>query len=606
MIFQRIKNYTAFSIRALSLIASHRSTFVLFIVLSIITALTEGVGVAMMVPILESIGERNVFSTVPILSGVSDIFQTLPPHERLRAAALTMLAVVFARGALLYAVQYLAAALPQRIRLDLSMRAYDALIKASFGYMLQVRSGTLQNVVKTLPDRIAGLLSNYATIFINVFVTIVYLVMMVAISWQMTLAALVFLAVVSEGIKKISHHRMREFGRRITVYSDALHQILYETLNGFRLIRLSSAEGKMSQRWHDATQQETQGRLHQAKLQQAVSPLFATASGALICVLILVASYGDESTKAASTIVLFMFLLFRLQSPISSLNNARIAIQANVHAFEETDEVLAQIRAQRQKDGNIVCPPLRTAIQLENVCFSYPSGDETALTDISMIIDKGQMVAIVGPSGAGKSTLVGLIARFFDPNTGHIRIDGTELRDLKAATWHRRIGMVSQDIILFNDTVRANIAFGREDVGDDAIREASKQASADEFINGLPDGYNTLLGERGARLSGGQQQRIALARAILADPDLLILDEATSHLDSITERAIQKAVERLRHDRTIIVIAHRLSTIRMSDKIVVVSDGKIIESGKHNQLIKARGTYWEMMEQQRLDLVEDE
>jgi ABC-type multidrug transport system fused ATPase/permease subunit len=210
----------------------------------------------------------------------------------------------------------------------------------------------------------------------------------------------------------------------------------------------------------------------------------------------------------------------------------------------------------------------------------------------------------VGPSGAGKTTIVGLIARLFDPTGGRILVDGNDLRTLDVKDWRGRIGIVSQDIFIFNDTVTSNICFPRASAPKDRLREAVALASADSFVEELPEGFGTRLGDRGTRLSGGQQQRIAIARAVVAEPDILILDEATSHLDSLTETAIQRAIDTLSHQVTLIVVAHRLSTVRKADRIIVLQQGRIIEQGTHAELSKAQGQYWHLLSHQLLGLVE--
>jgi ABC-type multidrug transport system fused ATPase/permease subunit len=250
--------------------------------------------------------------------------------------------------------------------------------------------------------------------------------------------------------------------------------------------------------------------------------------------------------------------------------------------------------------------PFRDRIVFDDVSFSY--GNESgaaALTNLSLTIARGQTVAVVGRSGAGKSTLIGLLARLWDPSEGRILIDGVDLREFDRRSWRRRLAVVTQDGFIFNDTAANNIRFGRSEASINEVRQAAALASASEFIEELPQGYNTVLGDRGVKLSGGQQQRIAIARAMLANPDILILDEATSHLDTFTERAIQSAVEQISRNRTVVVIAHRLSTVRKADKVLVLEDGRIVEEGRHDELLVRNGPFRKMIEHQRLDFLAD-
>lgn len=606
MITRQIKKYSQFLQRTFALLATQRLRLTAFVVLSILTALTEGLGVTMLVPVIESMNTTQMFGNIPVLGAVSRLFGDLEANERLRMAAAAMLVVVLLRGILTYAVNYLTASLPKRISQDISIQAYNMLVRADFLYVLSTKSGDTLNFIRTLPNRIGQLLTNMAHILVTSLVIAVYLVLMVAISWQMTIAALVFMALVSEGIKAVAHKRAQIAGQHISEETARLHQILYETLNGFRLIRLTVNESAMARRWRERTDVELQASLRLDRLLLSMSPLLATASGILICVLIFAASLMSTDGTATGGIILFMFLLFRLLAPVSALNGARTTIQSDMHALEVSKDFMAAIKANSQKDGTKPFQTLQNGLRLESMSFAYPSGSHTALTDINVDIPKGSMIAIVGPSGSGKSTLVNLLTRFFDPTAGRITVDGHDLRDLQISSWRKRIGMVSQEITLFNDTALNNLRFGQEGASLEDVRAAAKLASIDDFLSGLPEGYDTMLGERGTRLSGGQQQRIALARAILADPELLILDEATSHLDAITERAIQDAVEGLRHKRTIIVIAHRLSTIQRADRIVVMEQGCVVEQGTHDALLRQNGRYADMIEHQKLDLVTTE
>jgi ABC-type multidrug transport system fused ATPase/permease subunit len=287
------------------------------------------------------------------------------------------------------------------------------------------------------------------------------------------------------------------------------------------------------------------------------------------------------------------------------ITTSRNAILLHMDAMDEFGPWVERARTQFQQDGDRPFLGLEKCIRFENITFSYSKDSGNVLKNLSFVIPKSKMVAIVGPSGSGKSTVVSLLGRLYDPQEGAILVDDCDLRDYKIDTWRRRISVVSQNIFLLNDTVERNLIFGLiRPIDECEVRRAAELAACSEFIESLPQGYQTLLGERGTRLSGGQQQRIAIARAILADPQVLILDEATSHLDSITERAIQKAMISFQDDRTLIVIAHRMSTIRRAERIIVLDDGMVIEQGTHETLMRARGRYWDLIEHQKLDIVE--
>lgn len=379
-------------------------------------------------------------------------------------------------------------------------------------------------------------------------------------------------------------------------------------MNGMKQIRLSGAEESFTKRFAKSYW-DLQLILRKTQILGALpGPAMMTGVGVFVCALLYwgAASHGGGSAQWTSQLLLFLFLLMRLLSPVTSIAQARTSILGNIVALHETQAFLEEVEGRQQPNGSIKFEKLKDGIVLENISYAYEGGDEPTLNDLSTVIRKGEMVAVVGASGAGKSTLINLLTRLHDPSKGQVLVDGVDLREYDITSWRRRIGVVSQDIAIFNDTVANNIRFGLEGVGTDAIRNAAKLAIADDFIQEMEGGYDTILGDRGVRLSGGQQQRIAIARAVLSNPDVLIMDEGTSHLDSVTERAIQTAVEGLSQHRTVLVVAHRLSTIRRADRIIVMDKGRIVEHGSHDDLVASKGAYLNLLNHQRLDLIDDE
>ncbi|UCE63782.1 MAG: ATP-binding cassette domain-containing protein, partial [Nitrospirota bacterium] len=287
----------------------------------------------------------------------------------------------------------------------------------------------------------------------------------------------------------------------------------------------------------------------------------------------------------------FLTAMFMAYTPIKRLSNANQSIQNALAAAQRVFDVL-DIENEQDKDiGKQSLPPISRSLEFRNVSFTYEGSEEQALRNISLTIRVGEVVALVGSSGSGKSTLVSLVPRFYRPTEGQIFIDGHDIRQVARASLRRQIGIVSQETVLFDDTVKNNIAYGRPEASDEEVVQAAKAAFAMEFIERLPLGLETLVGENGVKLSGGQRQRLAIARAILRDPPILILDEATSSLDSESERLVQGALSNLMKDRTTLVIAHRLSTIQHADRIVVLDKGKIVEMGTHEELLQKSGQY---------------
>jgi ATP-binding cassette subfamily B protein/subfamily B ATP-binding cassette protein MsbA len=312
---------------------------------------------------------------------------------------------------------------------------------------------------------------------------------------------------------------------------------------------------------------------------------------------------GHITSSQAFTLgdlVLFLFYLAALLGPVAALAGSATALQNSLSGLDRILDLLAEPTEMPSKPGAIVLDRKNVAgrITLQNVSFAYNNSAHPVLRDINLDVRPGEMIALVGPSGAGKTTLCNLIARFYDPTAGSVMLDGKDLRDITVDSYRRLLGIVEQDTFLFDGTIAQNIAYGRRGATLAQITEAARLANADEFISKLPKAYDSFIGERGVKLSGGQRQRLTIARAILADPRILILDEATSNLDTESERLIQTSLQTLMNDRTSFVIAHRLSTIAHADRILVLSDGQIIEQGRHEELMQASGRYREMVDLQ--------
>ena len=294
---------------------------------------------------------------------------------------------------------------------------------------------------------------------------------------------------------------------------------------------------------------------------------------------------------SAEDFIRFIVILFSILGPIKQMSNVNLRIQVGAASAERIFELLDTPAEIVEKDDAVDLGEFKKAIEFDLVHFEYNDGDELVLDELSFTINKGEVVAMVGPSGSGKSTIADLIPRFYDVSTGSIKIDGHDLRDATLASIRGQMGIVTQEVILFNDTIRNNIAYAQPNVSDEAIRKAAEAANALEFIEQTPNGFDTLIGERGVNLSGGQKQRLAIARALLKNPPILILDEATSALDTESEKKVQKAIETLMKDRTALVIAHRLSTVQNADKIVVIEQGRVVETGTHSELYEKGGLY---------------
>jgi subfamily B ATP-binding cassette protein MsbA len=368
--------------------------------------------------------------------------------------------------------------------------------------------------------------------------------------------------------------------------------VLQETISGIRLVKASGTESYEEGRFAEGSNKYARSSLKLTRL-ALLAPPVTEIIGTVIAVLILWIGAWQvlrSGSMTGATLLAFLTLVLRLLQPLKQLSQMRTTAQSSLASAERLFEILDSPAEFQRDRGTRDTATFHRHLEFENVSFSY--GDSPVLSSIDLSASKGEVVALVGPSGSGKSTLVDLIPRFYEPTSGRILIDGIDIRDIKLPALRSLTGIVSQETVLFHDTVRSNIAYGGTDrYTQEQIEAAARAANAHEFIIELPRGYDTLLGERGTRLSGGQRQRLAIARALLTDPPILILDEATSALDTESERLVQEAVDRLLQGRTVFVIAHRLSTITHADQILVLDRGEIVERGTHAELLAIRGAY---------------
>lgn len=587
----------------------HKGLLGTYVALAVLGVLTESVGVFLLVPVLESMGNNNIFSTVPLLSVVSSFFDGLPDNTRLVWAGSLMLVVVLLRGAIQFGQDYIGYAIPHRIDFDLRVRAYNALVRTSMKYVDTIGAGEVANFTVANPARMGIALRFGATLVANFFVLVSYVAVLSLVAPVLCLAAAAYILLSTLLFKSLTTGLMHKVGNQLTEANRQFSQIFFETLNGAKLIRLAGATTAVQKDLLSSVDQLRRARDLTVAVENMTIPFFSVIGGTLICVLVIFVGLlpAAAAAQAVGVLVIFIILLFRILAPLSIINISRNIIIINLDAFMDYDRFFSAAEEARERDGVTHFDRFKNSIEFENVSFGYDTIQPKVIDRVSFSVKKGKMFAIVGPSGSGKSTLINLVARLYRPTSGNITIDSTPVEELLIESWWRRLGIVTQDVVLINDTIRANLCFGLSDtVSDEALSAAARLAAIDEWIESLPDGYDTVLGDRGARLSGGQRQRIALARAFLRDPDIIILDEATSALDTLTERVIQKQLLDLVGRHTLIVIAHRLSTVRRADTIIVLDQGRIVESGTHNALLAKRGTYWQMIQSQSLDMIDDD
>ncbi|MBK8267482.1 MAG: ABC transporter ATP-binding protein [Planctomycetes bacterium] len=519
------------------------------------------------------------------------------PHG-LTQFGLAMLAVTIVQMAFFIYRQWRATLLNARIVVMLRQRLYDHILHLPLSNITEMKSGGIVSRLSGDVDQLSGMLM-IAVISpgIAVFKVLLTIGMLFFINSKMALAAMAIIPPLIL-INTVYLRRIRPIYRTMRDDRALIDGRVAETFGGIRIVRAFARE---------RSELRDYGVGHHAVIRKhlfaRVFELIVSLGWGLLipAMSLIVIWYGGTRYLAGEVsiggIIAFQMYLAMILQPVSAIVESYGQTQQALAAMERVFDTLWQPRDKPDKPGAIAAPRSVQSIEFDDVHFEYRSGNPV-LNGVTLRVDAGQMVALVGPSGAGKTTLTNLVARFYDPTRGTIRLNGVDLRDLKLDTYRRLLGIVTQDVFLFDGTVAENIAFGRHDVTREQVESASKRANAHHFITQLPDGYETIVGERGVKLSGGQAQRVSIARAFLADPQILILDEATSNLDTESEELIQAGMADLIVDRTTFVIAHRLSTVKHADLIVVIENGRIVERGTHVELMTQDERYREMVERQ--------
>ncbi len=521
---------------------------------------------------------------------LDDVF-TARDRSSLYLTAAVVMTVFLLKGAATYGQNVLISFVGQRILADLQKRMFAHLLRADLAYFHSQSSGGLISRFINDVEKMRGTVASVFTAIGRDSLTIIFLVgVMFYQDWLLAVAsffafptAILPLVRIGRRMRKVSANTQRELGQFTT--------LLNEVFQGARHVKAYGMEAYERERAGAVIEQIFKLVFRAARTKAAAYPIMETLGGTAIVVVICFGGWQViEGTRSTGTFFSFVTALLLAYDPVKKLVNLNAQLQEGLAAADRVFEILDVEPAILDRPGATAIETVNGEIGFEDVTFSY-AGGPPALKGVSLGVEAGRTVALVGQSGAGKSTVLNLIPRFFDVNAGRITLDGRDIRDITIASLRANIALVSQDVTLFDDTIEANIAYGRAGATAEEIREAARGASAHGFIEAMPDGYATIVGEHGVKLSGGQRQRIAIARAMLKDAPILLLDEATSALDTESERAVQAALGILMRGRTTIVIAHRLSTIQSADAIHVVDAGRIVESGKHLELLARGGVY---------------
>ena len=486
---------------------------------------------------------------------------------------------------------------------DMRLQIYNKILSLPLGFFSQERKGDIiarmSGDVQEVENSITGSLD---MIIKNPILIVFYIGTLIFISWKLTLFVLVFAPLMMWLMGVIGRNLKKRSAEAQALWSDTMSMV-EETLGGLRIIKAFLAEKMMSKRFDKVTGAMKNKNTRVATRQALAHPVSEFLGTAMIAIVLCFGGYliiKDDSFIVAPTFIFYMVILYSVIQPIKDLSKASYNIPKGLASMERIDKILNARNDIRESEGAKEIKSFEDSIRFEHVDFRYEKDGRQILSNIDFAIPKGKTIAIVGASGGGKSTMVDLIPRFYDVNAGRIVIDGTDIRDYKLDSLRSLMGNVNQEPILFNDTIFNNIAFGLEGATEEQVIEAAKIANAHDFIMEKEEGYQTNVGDRGCKLSGGQRQRISIARAVLKNPPILILDEATAALDTESERAVQEALERLMSNRTTIAIAHRLSTIKDADEIIVVDEGRIVERGRHEELIALGGYYRKLHDMQAL------
>jgi subfamily B ATP-binding cassette protein MsbA len=587
-------------LRLLQLIRPYRRLLGLGMLTTLLASLLDGFVLVMLVPILKHLfgtsGSLRTGSTQleafmdrlvePFVAGLS------PGQAAARLVVLLVIGLVL-KNVFSYTSAQISVRGQESLVRDLRSRLFAHLLTLDLGFFQRTRAGQLISGLITEVDQTKTVISaSLLSFFQNLVVVATTLVILSQISLRLTLLTLVFVPFLVLCLQTLIR-RLRAHARARAQERGEVTAMASERLGAIRLIRAFGEEQRETSRFASQAERYRKRVIRTQRFSSLTSPLTEVFSGVLVILIIWAgtrpALVGLGGALAPEAIIVFLMAALKLTSPLKTISSFPAVMAVTMASAERVFEFLDQPATEVDRPDEHAAKFDREIV-FDRVSFRYGDGD-LVLHEVSFTIPKGRIVALVGPSGAGKTTLADLLPRFHDPTGGQVLMDGVPLTRLNRKSLRALMGVVSQDTVLLNDTVRANIAFGSPGATAEQVEAAALAANAAAFIAALPQGYETLLGERGTRLSGGQRQRIAIARALLRDPPILILDEATSALDTESERLVQQAIERLMQDRTVLVIAHRLATVRDADEIVVLDAGRVIQRGSHEELLRAGGLY---------------
>jgi len=590
-------------LKLLSFLKGHRRRFSWAIFLIILSSLFEGIQLSFMLPVIDRIFTNKQIilpNKVPVfLAKLVGWLNSVDVHTLFWVIPLSFLVLFSIKQVLLFFSDYMMNDTAQRVMRDVRSRLFERIQTLSLDYFSRKRTGELVSRITNDVSVIENAVSYAVTdLFKQPFLIIVFICFAFTVNFKGTLIVFIMFPLIGWPMSAITK-RLRKLSRTTQERMADINSHLMETISGVRILKAFCTEKYEIERFRQQNMAYYKVRMKALKSTMLVGPL--TEIVGAVCGIAIVLFLGRQVMDGGlsfGVFALFFASIIQVIRPIKRLAGVQAIIHQALAANERIYEVLETKPSVVEADKPKEMGPLSDRVAFEHVTFSYDKDTAHVLEDIDLQIKKGELVAVVGPTGSGKSTLVNLIPRFYDAVAGRVLFDGTDVRDASFKSLRGQIGIVTQEAILFNDTVRNNIAYGTFDATDEQIKQAAHKAFADTFISKMPKGYDTFIGDRGFRLSGGEKQRLTIARAILKDPPILILDEATSALDSESEKFVQQALDELMQGRTVIAIAHRLSTIMKANKIVVIQAGKVVGIGPHDELLFTCPLYRRLYETQ--------
>jgi len=571
--------------RIIRLIYPYKVFFFLAFLCMVGFALTNGAMAWLIGPVMKFLFSSETSASVNIIP--FNLF-TIPKERMTLAVPLIIMAVAVVKGISQFGQSYFMGYVGRCVIRDIRKRLYDHILTLPVDYFSRHPTGVLISRLTNDVNILSSTTSDAIATVIKQSLTLVVLAgVVISLDWKLALVSSVAMPLAVYPMRKLGK-KMKKASTKGQVSMGAMTSLLHEAIAGVRIVKAFGMEGYESERFSLENNRFTRYLLKQVKVQSISSPLMETLGAVAFAVTIWYAAYriGNGTLRPESFISFFAAVIMFYQ-PLKALNGVNLNIQNGLAAGARIFEVLDE--QGETSGGDVVLEGLDDSIEFRDVSFGY--GATKVLEGINLTVGKGEVLAIVGSSGAGKTTFVNLIPRFYDVTGGAILFDGRDIREVTLESLRAQIAIVSQQIVLFNDTVRNNIAYGSGEVTDEAVVEAAKGANAHDFITALPEGYDTFIGEGGVRLSGGERQRLSIARAMLKNAPVLILDEATSSLDAESEHEVHKGLANLMEGKTTFVIAHRLSTVRGADRIIVLADGSIKEIGRHDELVSHGGEY---------------